>query len=683
MLKEFVTILSNYFYFFRLRFKNFIKKSSKFLPLIFIILVHIFWIFSDNSAAPWDESRHARNALRIFQALRGENSLNIFFDVLFFYDFYTHFAYFIAAIFFFIFGVSYDSACLSVSLFWMPILYFSIYGIAKRLFERDEFRSILAAFIVTSFPIITGLGRVFLLDIPAVAAVAFCLYILMKNNMLLSKKSWKTTGIVIALAFYTKSHSLIFIIWFLIIAFFRGINKILKRKVVDSKRFLNNFLLAGLLSFGLIMIWTGANWGAYKDGLRSVSYLAGVGEGDPFPFSLKSIIYYPQKFLYDYLFLPLLFFFFSGIVSLFIIKNRKKLLLLGSFIIPYLWMTFLTYNKDARYLIPLLVFTGLIIVFPFSKNFRKRWFGFITLFLLISISSYNIIAINFGNLLKLPELKVLSIPILKNSSHVASSPNIGVKYNLPNMVTKFFPIINEIKSIDKNFPDDSTVVSCVIELEGDFYMDNAHLDFYSKLNQARFNRIKPEEIFKPVDMFVLTGKNVSLKEKYKEYLSFFEINLPSGNPACILLHDSYTNWTFFYDQINGNIFGFKFKEIFFKNSELKINMFWLSHNRIYGDIDGEVYFVNQGRTNKVYLQNFIPQGDDGKVWISRIIKTDLRKGEYNIFLKLKVTWFKDIVGSPIVNVFGYKKFEELKYLIPISHLRENSGEVYMGKIEVR
>jgi len=137
-LTAFFSMFLSYLKFLLSTIKKSMKKLTKFFPIILLILIYILWILSDNSAAPWDESRHARNAIHILRALKNPDLFSIFRGVLFYYDFYTHLSYIVARIFFIIFGASYDSACLSVSLFWVPLMYFSVYGITRRLFNRDE-----------------------------------------------------------------------------------------------------------------------------------------------------------------------------------------------------------------------------------------------------------------------------------------------------------------------------------------------------------------------------------------------------------------------------------------------------------------------------------------------------------------------------------------------------------------
>jgi len=111
--------------------------------------------------------------------------------------------------FFSLMGVSYK-ACLIPNFAYLLVLMLSVYGIGSRMFGKPE--GLLAAFLVSTYPEIISLSRVYLLDLPMIAATTLCIFTLMLTDRFRSLPYSILFGVVFGMVFLVKWTSLVFIV---------------------------------------------------------------------------------------------------------------------------------------------------------------------------------------------------------------------------------------------------------------------------------------------------------------------------------------------------------------------------------------------------------------------------------------------------------------------------------------
>ncbi|MCS7299888.1 MAG: glycosyltransferase family 39 protein [Spirochaetia bacterium] len=648
----------------------FLRKILIIIPLIFIIIVQLLWVISDDSTPQWDEARHTLNSIRILDVIRNPGENSIIDGILLFYDFYTHLCYVVASMFHIIFGVSYDSATFSILFLWIPLLYFSVYGIAKILFNRDKFRAVLSAFVTTSLPVVIGYSKVFYLDVPMASAVAFAFYIILRTNFLLAKKSWMWVGIAIAMSFFTKQTGLIFIPYLLLVGIIRGIYKHLNNKNIDIKRLVNNYVLSILVGTIPIFSWILLNpefvkvWSDINSDKTIVSMM-------PNRISIDSIIYYPSILINHSLYIPLFIFLTLGVISIIARKDLKSIIILiGYLIIPYVILTFLTTVKIDRYILPFVVVLGMIISHPFNKNEIKKTTNKVAVTLIVVISMWNILATNFGNILELPNLNIVGIYVTKNNLPQApSSPKRGIEYNTPEMVVKFIGTASEVRK----FEGVSEKTTFAMRINLTHLLPESSFLLYSYMNKVDYYGVDFNEKHN-IDIVFIANQYSNLVSDKTNLKKVFEREIPDSGTYSLWVGNKLTNWLFFYDAILKNVIAIKITNISYENGILTVDLGWVSRKRAYGDILGILEIIDEkGNVRYVEVPNIIPQGGDGGVYIRRFIKLNnaFEKGEYRVKIHLKRAWIsylQRILYRVAFIPLGMEKWEEMKNLVSINSL---------------
>ena len=227
---------------------NFFKKIY---PLAIIILFHIIntfiWLKIDRSYLKLDAWGHYRYSLEVYDFLKG----------------FVHFQFPLSAIepirrhgvlvglvtapFYFIFGSAQDTAVMINCSIFLPILVFSVYGIGKKLLNRQA--GLLAVFILTSYPIIFNNLRIYMLDLPLTSMVALGLYFLIASDNFSDRKNSLLFGLSLGLGLLTKFNYIAFIIGPLFFVLYRTF----KQKSVLSKRKIKNIVYLAAIAFFLCL----------------------------------------------------------------------------------------------------------------------------------------------------------------------------------------------------------------------------------------------------------------------------------------------------------------------------------------------------------------------------------------------------------------------------------------------
>jgi len=235
---------------------------------------------------------------------------------------------------------------------FVGILIISTYGVAARFGGRKA--GLLAAFIVSMYPLVYGLERHFLTDVPLVAMVALSSWLLIRSDGFERPGASVLCGVALGLGLLTKWAFVIFAGGPFFVAALAAVAS-------RSGHRLRNLGLALLVASLVAGPWYLVNLDSTLDFFGRSSVYA-QAEGDPAVGSLDSWLYYPRIFVTAQVLLPFAVLFALSLM-LWLAKRRlcyESMFLLGGWIVlPYLASSFF-FNKDPRYTMPCLPAVAII-----------------------------------------------------------------------------------------------------------------------------------------------------------------------------------------------------------------------------------------------------------------------------------------------------------------------------------
>jgi 4-amino-4-deoxy-L-arabinose transferase-like glycosyltransferase len=313
------------------------------------VLVNLLWLKMDTRPPFWDMAGHAIETIRMSR-LPFTTDFWTAFQWLFTVGDYPPLVYWLSVPLGLIFWPTAD-VFTAISVLFLGILILSTYGLARTLGGR--LAGLLAAFIVSMYPLVFGLSRHYLLEVPLVAMVAVSNWLLLRTDSFDRRGVTLAYGLSLGLGMLTKWSFALFVIGPLLVTAVHAL------KLPPRHRRRN---LAMALVVGAVVA---APW--YVVNLRTLSkflgYMSiyGPAEGDPAVGSLASWGYYLQAFVNEQVLLPFALCFGLGLIVL-LMKRKfeyKTVFLLCWIVLPYLYFSVL-HNKDVRYSMPYLPATAII-----------------------------------------------------------------------------------------------------------------------------------------------------------------------------------------------------------------------------------------------------------------------------------------------------------------------------------
>ncbi|MGB8216458.1 MAG: glycosyltransferase family 39 protein [Candidatus Methanoperedens sp.] len=403
--------------------RNILKRywAEVILCVLFIttLAYNMIWLGANKLPPSWDPSAHLMLSLAYYNVLT-HPAFDMIGRLVSISNYYPPFYHISTAVMYIFFGKSMNTAILTNTVFY-GILLFSIYGLGKKLFNKET--GVFAAVLITLYPSIFSLQRVYMLEIPLTALVALSIYLLVLSEKFKNLKYAAVFGAVSAFTILAKWTGLLFIIGpFLLTVHDTYSNVTLGKKIeglfkknapscaqcgnplgkgrldysgrtfcsnickniwkkgrkINSGRTastINLVLALGVFLF-ISLIW-------YIPHLNDMYYnvilgqtTAGAMEGDPDILSLPSILYYPLSILDYQVFGVFFIVMMLGVIH--IAKERKPniLLFLSWIVIPYIAFT-LFRNKDPRTFLPVITVFALVSAFYLSgiKNSRIKTYA--------------------------------------------------------------------------------------------------------------------------------------------------------------------------------------------------------------------------------------------------------------------------------------------------------------------
>lgn len=310
----------------------------------------------------------------------------------------------------------------AVHALFLGVLLLSVYAIGREFGGRQA--GLLAAFVVSMYPLIYGLERHYLLDVPLVAMVALSNWRLVCTDRFEQRGASLLYGLSLGLGMLTKWAFAIFALGPFLVQAVRLFSARSKRRWIN--------MMLGLGAGAA----TAAPWHIYnfRSSLRFMSLMPiyGRAEGDPVIASLESWGYYLHAFIDDQVLLPFAVAFAIGLIALLRRPEfRHEAFLLASWIVvPYSFSS-LSPNKDPRYTMPYLpavaVITGLGLVLLQRRTLRLGLVGLLALYAMVQFAG-----LTWGPSSRLPvgllpdrialQIGPIPLPLYAEGVHIASPP---------------------------------------------------------------------------------------------------------------------------------------------------------------------------------------------------------------------------------------------------------------------
>jgi hypothetical protein len=335
------------------------NKYLEYIGLVIPLICNLLFILTDYSEIDiWDNSRHARNTFIIYDKLIGSEGNKALFSI-FYFDFYPNLVYLVNQPFIFLFGKSLASIQLCNIFFWLPLGYIFLRKIQNECCKISGLPISISGLIIFSNQISLFYQRSCLLDFPALSMAIVLIYFYLRSEGFTIKRYAIFFGIITSLGMLIKATFLIIGAGCILYQMIYMIATAIRFKKIEinliHKKF-ENIFLAALFIFIIAGIYYGVNYNHFNFQLKDVTIESGKREGDPYPYSLDSVLYYVKAF-YDYygsIANQIIIIIFC-IVFLVFFKKRKQLniSLLTPLILFYISAT-LTWNKDYRTFMPAL-----------------------------------------------------------------------------------------------------------------------------------------------------------------------------------------------------------------------------------------------------------------------------------------------------------------------------------------
>jgi len=333
------------------------RRQLVLLGLIALILFHLvsnyFWLKEDHYIPRHDENQYLEKSIRTYRLLSGPARVTLKNFLAVEPRIRPHLFPMCAFPFYFLLGVSYDSACLANS-FFLAILILATFGIGRSL--GGDRGGVLATFMVSFYPFVLRFSRFFWSEIPLMASFATALYLLIRTENFKSRGYSIGLGIVITAGLLIQQRFAFFIVAPLLVTLGYLIFPAPDIRLNRGRRLVNMLiclLIPTLLAVPYYLYYFKVFWTKFSYGITGEAWKPVEGTFTP-----QALFWYLGQLQKA----ASLFFFVLFVIAftVLIVKRRRRYLLpLLTFAGGYLVIT-LYPGKDARYVTPLLPVAAVI-----------------------------------------------------------------------------------------------------------------------------------------------------------------------------------------------------------------------------------------------------------------------------------------------------------------------------------
>ena len=506
--------------------------------IIFYSINNYIWIKNRNPFPLYpDESEHLIQSFRYYRLMIDPNPV-IFKNLIYLIKGYRFppFFLFTSAMLNLLFGASKVVSTMT-NILYLAILLFSVYYLGKKSDNRNV--GLLSAFILSMFPFVFGMSRVFMLDFALMAMITFSICSLVYTNNFTSTKFSLFFGVSLGLGMLTKWTYPLFIIGPLLYTLFCIFKQLQISKFSSFRIQISNILLSFSIGFFLsLLYYYDSEW--LGKGITKNSFLPTIVHETNWrtfsgcTFYIRSIFPWQVSLPFSILFLFILPIFLKSHI-------KYKPTLFYWLITPITILTFIP-NKWGRHIMPVLPSIALILAIGIEKlSWKKLKVAVISLIFIVGVSQYLLISYNknfeykhqsfMGSIFSPPKVetelsKIVNniIPdfIIPNSNYNSSTSsnkniNIGVIDSVPLMMLSNafnYSIIEKALNCSIfNFPDEHEYIL------RNFIVDK--LDYIITV-RPKDNPWPSEKEIRQIFKIEQFGKMFNISDKdYEKYVQIF------------------------------------------------------------------------------------------------------------------------------------------------------------------
>ena len=359
--------------------------ASVFLLILFQVIGNYRWIKADYSIPHHDENQYFRKSVACFRILTrpGRDKLPRLLKAE--PRIRPHLFPLTATPFYLVGGESYDSACLSNSLF-LILLLIAVYQTGKLL--SGPATGFWAAFILSFYPFVTRFSRLYWSEICLMAFFAWGIYLLLKTDSFRSRRYSLFLGVVIGLGMAAKQQ-FFFVMVFPIL--WEGIRSWFTAAKSSRPSPRVNLLLCLLLGAAITLPYYLLFSRTFSTKLI-YAFSGGAWEPVESVFSFASLFWYLGRLqIQASLFFFLLF--IPALIWLIFRGQRRERLIVLTFLADYLIFSFFP-SKDARYISTLLPLMALITALVISR-IKPKALKIFVLALTVIFSGFNYLQVSW------------------------------------------------------------------------------------------------------------------------------------------------------------------------------------------------------------------------------------------------------------------------------------------------
>ena len=482
---------------------EFLKKWYHLFFLLSLILFHginnWLWINNNNSYYHLDDYYHLIISTKIYHIIFSDGQDYNFIGLSAFYQ--RPLMPFITATFFYpIFGVSANVGIMTNVLF-LAVLIFITFAIGRKIYNKGT--GMVAAFLVSMYPIVFGISRYYTYYIGLAAIFGISIYFLLLSNKFRNQKYSLLFGLSSGIGVLMSIFFVVLAIGPVLYVIFSSIKNSKKKERI---KIYPNIFISFLICFLIAGIWNLYCMFEY-DYLNRFSKTIFFQEQSIYHYLQLvkvSFIYYLEVLINYQLFLPFFILFCIGLF--FFLKSKdKNIILLYWMLIPYLILS-IKFLKQPKYTIPLLPVIAIISSFWIFKIKNKKFKKYIIL-LILFIGFVQFFIVSYSTFLNNIELFGFKIegytnPPLKSDWNerailmymIDNSENNPVKTIL---LIPFTYYIHESGAIDKFSstlfnPLVFSYYSTLHELPAEIYLIYNSLEVYDLVPHIDFLMIKSD-----------------------------------------------------------------------------------------------------------------------------------------------------------------------------------------------
>lgn len=239
-----------------------------------------------------------------------------------------------------------DAMLLVNALFW-ALLLAGTYGVAAQAAGRRA--GLAAAVLISAYPMVYGLGRIYLLDLPMTAVAALAVWLLLRTDAFARAGTSLLFGLVCGLGMLTKWTFAIFLAGPVLVALWAALAK------PDRAPRLGRLALAVAAGALVALPWYLSAYGKLRAFLPLAASVWAKAEGDPGPLSPDAWLYYINVLFGQQTMAVLGLLFVAGLLLALARAPRTQALAVLLVWIAVPFVVFVAYpNKDMRYTMPYL-----------------------------------------------------------------------------------------------------------------------------------------------------------------------------------------------------------------------------------------------------------------------------------------------------------------------------------------